>query len=121
MEIPRPIAGERQGAGPDARGSVRAPLAVAVDVRFGGTRQRARAADLSETGLGIIVRGDRARALVTGHEVEVEFALPGLSPPLALAAQIVWHDSSAERLGVRFQSLDPGLAALLDAFARGRL
>lgn len=122
MESARSITGdEGVAAACDSRCTARAPLVAAVELCLAGQRQRAQTRDVSPSGLGISLRPDGRCGFVSGRRVDVEFALPGIAPPVAIEAEIVWHDTESGRLGVLFRELDPGLRALLDAFSTGRL
>ncbi len=50
-----------------------------------------------------------------------EFALPGLSLPLAVEARVAWNDPGSARMGLRFVGVDPGIAELLARYTDGRL
>jgi len=101
-----------------ARGGGRARFESWVELRAGGTRRRAAARDLSVRGIGLSLRGPLpARESV----VVSEFALPGITLPLALEGIVVWTNPVAARIGIRFVEVDPGLAELLDSYVAGRL
>ena len=73
--------------------------------------------DLSRDGIGVTLRApdpDAPRSLVT------EFALPGISLPLAIETSVAWTDAAGARLGLRFRGLDPGLGALIEQFVAER-
>jgi hypothetical protein len=96
----------------------RAPFDRWVELRAGGTRRLAAARDLSVRGIGLSLPGplpERLSAVVS------EFALPGITLPLALDGVVVWVDPSASRIGIQFLEVDPGLAELLDSYVAGRL
>jgi hypothetical protein len=84
----------------------------------GGGRRLGSACDLSVGGIGLELSGDPPRA---GGRVTSEFALPGISLPLALEGRVAWTDYDRRRLGIVFDGVDPGLAELIENFAGGRL
>ena len=96
----------------------RASFAGWVEITVGGRRRLGTGCDLSAGGIGVALRNDlpRPAAWVTS-----EFALPGISLPLALDGQVAWADERNGRLGIRFEAVDPGLAELLESFVGGRL
>jgi hypothetical protein len=96
----------------------RAPFGGWVEVMVQGRRRLGTGCDLSAGGIGLALRGD---ALAPGGVVTSEFALPGISLPLALDGRIVWTDVGNQRLGIAFERVDPGLAELLESFVGGRL
>ncbi|HME70787.1 MAG TPA: PilZ domain-containing protein [Myxococcota bacterium] len=101
-----------------ARGGSRARFEGWVELRAGGTRRRAAARDLSVRGIGLSLPGplpERQSAVVS------EFALPGITLPLALEGVVVWTNPRASHIGIRFVGVDPGLAELLDSYVAGRL
>ncbi|HKJ24642.1 MAG TPA: PilZ domain-containing protein [Myxococcota bacterium] len=101
----------------DARRRQRAPYRGWVELTLGADRVRAEGCDLSVDGIGIAVKGPPPidTSLVS------EFTLPGITLPLELRGRLVWSDAGACRAGVRFESVDPGLAELLSNFVAGRL
>lgn len=107
---PQPNAVERRGA--------RAPFVAWVELMVDGVRRRARARDLSADGIGIELAAPLPRAR---EAVVSEFALPGISLPLALAGVVAWSSPGEARIGVRFDDVDPGLSELLESFVAGRL
>ncbi|HEY8492335.1 MAG TPA: PilZ domain-containing protein [Myxococcota bacterium] len=96
----------------------RAPFSGWVELTADGRRRRGTALDLSAGGIALELGGELP---AVGHPVTSEFALPGISIPLALDGRIVWADARARRLGVCFERVDPGLAELLENFVSGRL
>lgn len=87
------------------------------------SRGRARGAgcDLSVGGLGLELRGAAAtQDAPLAAAVTSEFALPGISLPLALEGVIAWNDAARGRLGVRFERVDPSVAELLESYVAGR-
>jgi hypothetical protein len=103
------VEGERRREKP------RTPFEGWVEISAEGQRRLATARDLSPAGIGIELPGaplSPAAALVC------EFALPGISLPLALDGHVAWVAGS--RLGVRFDDVDPGLAELLENHVAGR-
>jgi PilZ domain-containing protein len=101
-----------------ARGGCRARFESWVELRADGTLRRAGARDLSVHGLGLSLPGplpERQSAVVS------EFALPGITLPLALEGIVVWTNPRASRMGIRFVGVDPGLAELLASYVAGRL
>jgi hypothetical protein len=101
-----------------ARGGRRSRFEGWVELRMGGTRRRAAARDLSVRGIGLSLLGslpERQSAVVS------EFALPGITLPLALEGVVVWTDPGSSRIGICFLEVDPGLAELLDSYVAGRL
>jgi hypothetical protein len=89
-----------------------------VEVTALGLRRLATGRDLSAGGIGIELRGE---PLAAGGLVMSEFALPGISLPLALEGRVAWCDGANQRVGVAFDGIDPGLAELLESYAGGRL
>lgn len=101
-----------------SRRAERAPFVGWVELSSGGVRRRARALDLSVAGIGVELAGPAPAA----HEPVVsEFALPGISLPVALDGVVAWVDPRSSRVGVSFGDVDPGLAELLASFVAGRL
>lgn len=98
--------------------SPRAPFSGWVELTADGRRRLGTGRDLSAGGIGLELRGDLPRV---GGSVTSEFALPGISIPLALEGRVAWSDSTRSRVGVRFERVDPGLAELLENFVGGRL
>jgi hypothetical protein len=94
----------------------RAPFSGWVELTAEGRRRLGTGRDLSPGGIGLELRGELPEV---GGVVTSEFALPGISIPLALEGRVAWSDSG--RLGVRFERVDPGLAELLENFVGGRL
>lgn len=94
----------------------RAPFSGWVELTADGRRRLGTGRDLSPGGIGLDLGGDLPDV---GRTVTSEFALPGISIPLALDGCVVWTDGS--RIGVRFERVDPGLAELLENFVGGRL
>jgi hypothetical protein len=103
---------------PMARGGSRARFENWVELRAGGSRWRASARDLSVRGIGLSLQG-----LLPAREslVVSEFALPGITLPVALEGIVVWTNPQASRIGIHFAEVDPGLAELLDSYVAGRL
>jgi hypothetical protein len=101
-----------------ARGGGRARFEGWVELRAGGTRRRAAARDLSARGIALSLQGALP---ARGSVVVSEFALPGITLPLSLEGIVVWTNSAASRIGIRFMEVDPGLAELLDSYVAGRL
>jgi len=100
------------------RRAERAPFAGWVELSSNGVRRRARALDLSVHGIGVALTGPPP---AMREAVVSEFALPGISLPVALDGTVVWVDPDASRAGVAFAEVDPGLAELLASFVAGRL
>ena len=98
--------------------SPRAPFSGWVELTSDGLRRLGTGCDLSAGGVGLELRGELPPI---GGAVTSEFALPGISIPLALEGRIAWSDPQRLRVGVRFESVDPGLAELLENFVGGRL
>lgn len=96
----------------------RAPFSGWVELTAEGRRRLGTGRDLSPGGIGLELRGDLPEI---GGVVTSEFALPGISIPLALEGRVAWSDAGAQRVGVRFERVDPGLAELLENFVGGRL
>lgn len=96
----------------------RAPFTGWVELTAAGRRRLGSGRDLSPGGIGLELRGDLPE--VGGH-VTSEFALPGISIPLALEGRVAWCDARAQRVGICFERVDPGLAELLENFVGGRL
>ena len=82
----------------------------------------ARASDLSETGVGLVVQ----HYLAAGSRIQLEFAIPGLPNPLPVIGTVAWvrpvHPrdgrSQEEKLffvGVQFLNADPAIAVHLKA------
>jgi hypothetical protein len=89
-----------------------------VELMADGARCLGNGRDLSAGGIGLEVPGDPPRV---GDPVTSEFALPGISLPLALDGRVAWRDPGNGRIGVAFERVDPGLAELLESFVGGRL
>ena len=87
-----------------------------VEVHVGGARRLAAGRDLSASGIGLELGGD---PIPPQARVTCEFALPGISLPLELEGAVAWCQGN--RLGVRFDEVDPGLAELLDNHVAGRI
>jgi hypothetical protein len=83
-----------------------------------GARRLGTGRDLSSGGIGLELPGE---PLPVGGAVTSEFALPGISLPLALDGRVAWRDPGNRRIGIRFERVDPGLAELLESFVGGRL
>jgi len=96
----------------------RANFAGWVEITAGGRRRLGTGCDLSAGGIGVALRS--ALPPPTAR-VTSEFALPGISLPLALDGEVAWCDERNGRLGIRFDGVDPGLAELLESFVGGRL
>lgn len=86
-----------------------------MEISAEGQRRLATARDLSPAGIGIDLPG---APLKPASPLVCEFALPGISLPLALDGHVAWVAGS--RLGVRFDDVDPGLAELLENHVAGR-
>ncbi len=100
----------------ERRKSGRAELDSWVEIDADGVRSRATVSDVSTGGLGIALHGS---ALAPGTALVAEFPLPGIGLPLELRACVVWaHD---RHVGLRFESVDPGLRELLASYVDGRL
>lgn len=112
------MTGDRQDTVTPSRRAERAPFAGWVELSSGGVRRRARALDLSVHGIGVELAGP---APATREAVVSEFALPGISLPVALDGVVAWVDPRSSRIGVSFREMDPGLAELLASFVAGRL
>ena len=100
------------------RGGCRARFESWVELQAGGARRRAAARDLSVRGMGLALPGplpERQSAVLS------EFALPGITLPLALEGVVVWTNPYSSRIGIRFVEVDPGLAELLESYVAGRL
>jgi len=82
-----------------------------------GRRRLGTGRDLSAGGIGVELRGELPPV---GGPVTSEFALPGISLPIALDGRVAWCDGASQRVGVRFERIDPGLAELLENFVGGR-
>lgn len=103
------VEGERRREKP------RTPFEGWVEISAEGQRRLATARDLSPAGIGIVLPG---APLAPAAALVCEFALPGISLPLALEGHVAWVAGS--RLGVRFDDVDPGLAELLENHVAGR-
>ena len=103
------VEGERRREKP------RTPFDGWVEISADGQRRLATARDLSPAGIGIEVPGE---PLAPDAALVCEFALPGISLPLALDGHVAWVAGS--RLGIRFDEVDPGLAELLENHVAGR-
>ncbi len=91
------------------RKNPRTPFEGWVEISAAGERRLATARDLSPAGIGVDLPG---APLAPASSLICEFALPGISLPLALDGCVAWAEGS--RLGVRFDDVDPGLAELLE-------
>ncbi len=89
-----------------------------VEIVADGRRRLASGCDLSAGGIGMRLNHDPPSS---GTAVTSEFALPGISLPLALEGRVAWVDLASGRLGVRFEPLDASLAELLDSYVAGGL
>jgi len=96
----------------------RATFAGWVEITANGRRRLGTGCDLSAGGIGVAVRGAPPPA---EQRVTSEFALPGISLPLALDGLVAWSDQDQGRFGIRFDGVDPGLVELLESFVGGRL
>lgn len=96
----------------------RAPFSGWVELTAEGRRRLGTGRDLSPGGIGLELRGELPDV---GGSVTSEFALPGISIPLALDGRVAWSDAGRQRVGVRFERVDPGLAELLENFVGGKL
>jgi hypothetical protein len=96
----------------------RAPFSGWVELTADGRRRLGTARDLSPGGIGLELRGELPDV---GRAVTSEFALPGISIPLALEGRVAWSDARHARVGVCFERVDPGLVELLENFVGGRL
>ena len=101
----------------EARRRTRAPYRGWVELTVDRDRLRAEGFDLSVEGIGVEL--DAAPAV--DALLVSEFVLPGITLPLELRGRIVWRDLETGRAGVRFESVDPGLAELISNFVSGRL
>jgi c-di-GMP-binding flagellar brake protein YcgR len=88
-----------------------------VEVTTSRQRSRGTANDLSVGGVGVLMPAPLPAATTA---VTSEFALPGISLPLALEGVVAWSDPGRGRFGVRFERVDPGLAELLASYVAGR-
>jgi len=95
----------------------RAPFAGWVEITADGRRRLGTGCDLSPGGIGVAVRGNPPLA---EQRVTSEFALPGISLPLALDGLVRWRDEGLGRFGIRFDGVDPGLLELIESFVVGR-
>lgn len=89
-----------------------------AEISAPSSRHRGRCVDLSPEGICIAFRQPLPEDL---GSVVSEFALPGLSLPLAIRGRVAWCDPESARLGVCFENLDPGIAELLARYTQGRL
>jgi hypothetical protein len=93
--------------------SLRAPIAVPVEIRAESRRVFRLAADVGEDGVAL----DRPAPFEPGRPVETRFTLPdGSGDPLALRAELV-----AEGRGLRFVDAPPSVRAVLRRYVHGRL
>jgi hypothetical protein len=97
------------------RRNPRTPFDGWVEINSAGQRRLATARDLSPAGIGVDLPGE---PLAPEAAIVCEFALPGISLPLALEGHVAW--TAGSRLGVRFDDVDPGLAELLENHVAGR-
>ncbi|UCE87769.1 MAG: PilZ domain-containing protein [Deltaproteobacteria bacterium] len=102
----------------ERRRRTRASFEGWVEVRAPGGRRRARGLDLSAHGIGLSIEPPHPGL---GDSVTSEFALPGISPPVALEGDVVWGDAGGARIGLRFRSVDPGLDEIIERFVADRL
>lgn len=100
----------------ERRNTPRAAFEGWVELHVDGQRRLASACDLAPGGIGIELPGD---GLALAVPVTCEFALPGISLPVALDGRVAW--AGGGRVGVRFEDVDPGLAELLENHVAGRL
>jgi hypothetical protein len=103
---------------PSQRRHPRASFAGWVEITAEGRRRLGTGCDLSAGGIGLELRHVPPPR---DTRVTSEFALPGISLPLALEGLVAWCDQESGRLGIRFDGVDPGLAELLESFVVGRL
>jgi c-di-GMP-binding flagellar brake protein YcgR len=96
----------------------RAQFSGWVELMAEGRRRLGTGRDLSSGGIGLELRGELPEV---GGVVTSEFTLPGISIPLALEGRVAWSDHGSQRVGVRFERVDPALAELLENFVGGRL
>ena len=96
----------------------RASFAGWVEITADGRRRLGTGCDLSAGGIGVALRNAPPSR---DARVTSEFALPGISLPLALDGLVAWCDERSGRVGIRFEGVDPGLAELLESFVSGRL
>jgi len=89
-----------------------------VEITANGRRQLGNGWDLSSQGIGVRLNGTTPPPACP---VTSEFALPGISLPLAMEGRVVWCDVDEGRFGVHFESTDPGVAELLERFVAGTL
>jgi hypothetical protein len=104
--------------GRERRGSRRAKFDGWVGIAAGDVHRMARGRDLSARGIGLTLAGSHP---FTEGAVESEFALPGFFVPVKLPAEVAWVDPRSESLGLRFESVEPALAELLENYVAGRL
>ncbi len=102
----------------DTRAKPRTRFDDWVEVEWDGHRARGAGVDLSVAGLGLALPEG---GVALGGRVISEFPLPGIALPVEVAGRWAWVDPSAKRAGIRFESVDPGIADLLANFVAGRL
>ena len=101
----------------ERRKAPRAPFTGWVEITVGASRRRANGRDLAAGGMSIASRPP----LAIRTPIVSEFALPGISLPLALEGVVVWSDGEQGCFGVRFDGIDAGLAELLESYIAGSL
>jgi hypothetical protein len=92
--------------------SLRAAIAIPVEIRVESRRVFRLAADVGEDGL----RLHREAPFEPGRPVEARFALPGGDEPLSLRAELV-----AEGCGLRFVDAPSSARAAIHRYVRDRL
>jgi PilZ domain len=102
----------------ERRNGERAPFEGWVEIIADGVRRLGSGLDLSPTGIGVQI--PRA-PLPIRVRVMSEFALPGISLPLAIEGRVAWSDGDSGRVGVEFDTVDPGVVELLENYVAGRL
>jgi hypothetical protein len=106
---------EREGA--EQRQAARTAFEAWVELAAGDERHLGRSCDLSVGGLGVSLDGPLPKP---GERLGSEFALPGMLLPLLVAARVAWSDPQTGRLGLAFESLDAGVAEILQSAVAGR-
>ncbi len=102
----------------ERRGRSRASFEGWVEITTRGRRKLASGRDLSAGGMSVSMTSPLPP---TRTPVTSEFALPGISLPLALEAVVAWSDPQRGLVGLCFDGVDTGLIELIEGYLEGRL